>query len=89
MASTKFNFKFVLDNARGKYFMWAADDDERAPDCIAQYLRFIGNAGGVFSNYAIRDYLSMLDKEIQVPKLSGNPGSRDDLLAFLLLQNQS
>lgn len=23
-----FNFKFVLKNARGEYFMWAADDDE-------------------------------------------------------------
>ncbi len=28
------NFQFLLDNAKGKYFMWAADDDQWAPDFI-------------------------------------------------------
>ena len=28
------NFQFLLDKARGEYFMWAADDDQWAPDFI-------------------------------------------------------
>ena len=30
-----FNFQFVLDKATGEYFMWAADDDYRAPTFVA------------------------------------------------------
>jgi len=29
-----FNFKFVLNNSMGKYFMWAAHDDWRTPDFL-------------------------------------------------------
>ena len=35
------NFKFVLDKAVGKYFMWAAADDYRTPDFIYENLRFL------------------------------------------------
>lgn len=35
------NFKFVLDEARGKYFMWAACDDTRSPDFIELNYRFL------------------------------------------------
>lgn len=30
-----FNFQFVLDKAMGEFFMWAADDDYRAPTFVA------------------------------------------------------
>ena len=30
------NFRFLLDKAKGKYFMWAADDDKWGPDFIAR-----------------------------------------------------
>lgn len=30
------NFKFVLDQARGRYYMWAADDDIRTRDFLLQ-----------------------------------------------------
>ncbi len=33
-----FNFQFVLDEAKGEYFMWAAHDDRRAPNFIAECL---------------------------------------------------
>jgi len=33
-----FNFQFVLNEARGEYFMWAAHDDRRAPNFITDCL---------------------------------------------------
>ena len=30
------NFQFVLDKATGEYFMWASDDDWRAPEFVAE-----------------------------------------------------
>lgn len=35
------NFQFVLDQARGEYFMWAAQDDVRSPDYISVNLDFL------------------------------------------------
>ena len=35
------NFKFVLDQARGRYYMWAAADDLRTPDFLAENLVFL------------------------------------------------
>lgn len=49
------NFKFVLDEAVGEYFMWAAADDRRSPDCIETYIKYIGKSCGVFTTYAVLD----------------------------------
>ena len=38
---SSFNFKFVLEKATGKYFMWAADDDEWEPNFISFLLDFL------------------------------------------------
>jgi glycosyltransferase involved in cell wall biosynthesis len=35
------NFKFVLDEARGEYFMWAACDDTRSPDFVERNYKFL------------------------------------------------
>lgn len=35
------NFKFVLDEARGEYFMWAADDDIRSADFLEEAVRLL------------------------------------------------
>lgn len=35
------NFKFVLDEARGEYFMWAACDDTRSADFIELNFKFL------------------------------------------------
>lgn len=35
------NFQFVLDQARGEFFMWAACDDVRSPDFISVNLDFL------------------------------------------------
>jgi len=44
------NFKFLLDKAKEKYFMWAADDDEWDKDYILRCAQFIGSAGLAFPN---------------------------------------
>jgi glycosyltransferase involved in cell wall biosynthesis len=35
------NFQYVLDNAQGEFFMWAASDDIRSPDFIQHNLEFL------------------------------------------------
>lgn len=35
------NFEFVLEEARGEYFMWAACDDTRSPDFIEVNFKFL------------------------------------------------
>lgn len=37
------NFKYVLDAARGHYFMWAASDDFRTQDFLAENVAFLEN----------------------------------------------
>ena len=36
-----FNFKFVLDQARGRYFLWAASDDVRSSDFLEENVPFL------------------------------------------------
>lgn len=35
------NFKFVLEQARGRYFLWAAGDDIRSSDFLEENVRFL------------------------------------------------
>lgn len=52
------NFKYVLDCADGKYFMWAACDDYWAPGFIEKCVAFLENSpetGMVFSNLFVFD----------------------------------
>lgn len=53
-----FNFRYVLDEARGKYFMWAACDDRWEPFCLSQWVSVLeddGDCGLVFSDYGVVD----------------------------------
>lgn len=36
-----FNFQYVIDQARGRYFLWAACDDVRTPDFLEENVRFL------------------------------------------------
>ncbi len=78
-----FNFRFVLDKASADYFMWAADDDFRAPDCIEFYVNNIGTASAFFSTYAVfnaenNDFII----EDSIPLLTGI-NTKNDLKAFM------
>lgn len=50
-----FNFQFLLEKATGEYFMWLADDDEKHETCVEISLQIIGNAGGAFGTYAVKN----------------------------------
>src|SRR5262245_43535908 len=43
------NFKFVLEQATGPFFLWAADDDEWTPDFIEVCLAHINGVGSVMT----------------------------------------
>lgn len=52
------NFQFVLDQSRGEYFMWAADDDWREPDFVEElYKKLSGYSAAVvaFCDFDSRD----------------------------------
>lgn len=76
------NFKFVLEKATGEFFMWAAIDDLRSPDCLEFYLNLIGQAGGAFSTYAVKDFKSGDIKKCTIPQIECGPKSKKDLLCF-------
>lgn len=77
------NFQFVLDEAFGEYFMWAAADDIRAPDCLETYLMIIKNAGGAFTNYCRTNFDNGEITEIAVPALSSDDASGNSIKSFL------
>ncbi len=76
------NFSFVLQRATGPLFMWWADDDERTPDAIEYYVVNIGNSGGFFSTYAIRDYDAMSDTEVKISLFTGMPRTKSEITLF-------
>jgi glycosyltransferase involved in cell wall biosynthesis len=55
------NFQFVLDEAKGEYFMWAAADDRRHPEFVSmavQVLLASPQCGLVFSAMETKDLVS-------------------------------
>jgi glycosyltransferase involved in cell wall biosynthesis len=63
------NFLFVLEQAQGEYFMWAADDDEWAPDFVEVGVREIGSAGLVMGDIETRFYMTGKSIVSTVPSL--------------------
>jgi glycosyltransferase involved in cell wall biosynthesis len=76
------NFEYVLGEAVGDFFMWAAADDLRSPECIELYLENIGNAGGVFSTYAVFDRKDSSVNILPVPLLSSANSRQKNLSLF-------
>ena len=71
------NLNFVLNEAKGRYFMWNASDDIRTTNCLQYYLDNIGTANAFYSSYAQYSFSS--DKIIRVfnpPLLLGSSESR-------------
>ena len=44
------NFQYVLEKARGKYFMWASADDLRSPDFVEKNYRFLEENPGFIAS---------------------------------------
>lgn len=57
------NFQAVLAEARGEYFIWAADDDRRAPEFLEELVRLLDQdptAVFAFCNFDTRDSVGNL-----------------------------
>lgn len=77
------NFEFVLKEAKGRFFMWAAYDDRWLPTCLAQMVEVLEHdesCGLVFSNFIERDLES--GKEVLHHVLPSN--SKSQLLNYIL-----
>lgn len=70
------NWNYVLRQATGEYFMWAAHDDTRSPDCLSKYVEVLNNnydVGLVFSNFSLYNYISGEEKKVYVtPSMLNN-----------------
>lgn len=60
-----FNFKFVLDQAKGEYFMWNADDDFRSPDFIELNTAFLEENPRYAASTSPNALVSHLDEEAE------------------------
>lgn len=77
------NFQFVLEEAVGEYFMWAAHDDERESFFVRFCVDNIGNSGSIMTAYKIRYRKSGLVVNCALPELSGEKNSPDDTVKYL------
>ena len=71
-----FNFKFVLEQARGDYFMWASHDDIFAPTYIFECLNVFKNNSdcvSVCSNFNVVDLISNQITEKNSPISRSSP----------------
>ncbi|GBO52280.1 glycosyltransferase [Pseudanabaena sp. lw0831] len=78
------NFLFVLKQAMGKYFMWAADDDEWEPEFIQVCLaNFDDHTTLVFPKMSLLYRNNNLTEEIVLPNISRNNSRAENVSAFL------
>ena len=70
------NWEYVLRQAKGEYFMWAAHDDTRNPDCLSKYVEVLNSnndVGLVFSNFALYNFVSGEKRTVHVtPSMLNN-----------------
>jgi glycosyltransferase involved in cell wall biosynthesis len=78
-----YNFKFLLAQATGEYFMWVADDDERHPSCIETCLQLIGTQGGAFGTYEVRNRFYNATYRHKVPRIFPEMSLQMRLLKFI------
>jgi len=74
------NFQFVLNEAAGEFFMWAAADDRRDPEFLRVALQVFeahGNCGLVFCDYRILNFETGDSSIVHVGMFnSAKPGKR-------------
>jgi len=77
------NFWSVLSSCSGKYFMWAADDDEWESDFIEFGLNQIGSAGTVMGDIETVFHLSGKTIPSFLPRLGPEYSAYENAIAFL------
>jgi len=84
------NFKFVLANSNGKYFMWAADDDEWDPRFISVcVLELRQGALSAISNIDTLFRKTGKRKKIKMPRFKRGSSRFHDVQKFLLQMTPS
>lgn len=84
-----FNFKFVLQNAEGEYFFWAADDDEWTDNFIEECVKQSKNGSSVFCGYYNKNRVKNILIPHYPPKLDPGFSKFDNLKRFLLSMTPS
>lgn len=77
------NFQFVLKEASGEFFMWAADDDEWDPSFVDFCVKNIGDSGSIMTSFQVRNRSQGSITAVNLPSLSGKSGCRRDISAFV------
>ena len=80
------NFQFVLDAARGEYFMWAAHDDRRAPEFLSSALDVFSNdirCDLVFCDYKVLNLKTGEVTEVYVGMLNSEKPYKNYLMRLL------
>ena len=79
------NFRFVLQKSQGEYFMWAADDDEWAPDFISQCMEVLqkSDAVSVMSHFDVSYRFENRKETVKAPSLSIEKSAAQNALEFL------
>lgn len=82
------NFRFVLEQATGEYFMWAADDDEWSPNFVSRCMEpFLADGGAsvvaVMSGIQTHCRATGVTKDTVMPEVVAGQGAVDRICAFL------
>jgi FkbM family methyltransferase len=77
------NFKFVLECAKGEYFMWAADDDEWDKKFVEFCLKNIGDHTSIMTGFKIKNKVNNSENQINIPFLSNTLSIYNNLIRFL------
>lgn len=76
------NFLFVLQEAMGSFYMWAADDDEWEPDFIENLIANIDDSGLVMTNFETVFHLRKSVVRVDMPSLSSEISLEKNVVNF-------
>jgi glycosyltransferase involved in cell wall biosynthesis len=77
------NFRFVLAQATGEFFMWAADDDEWAPEFVGFCVANIGDSGSIMTAFSVLNRTTSVCETVTLPELSGRRANPYDVRLFV------
>jgi glycosyltransferase involved in cell wall biosynthesis len=79
------NFQFVLRQARGEFFMWAADDDEWAPDFVSQCVNAFGadDVVSVMPHMQTHYRVQGVHRPVDMPQFAASQSKAQRMAAYL------
>jgi hypothetical protein len=79
------NFQFVLGQAKGEFFMWAADDDEWDPDFVRQCVAGFGAHGVVSVMPHMRTHYRVqgVHRPVDMPQFAATQSTAQRMAAYL------